>query len=40
MLDLTLRFHVANIWVLRVLVIVIMVQVSGKYMTRILGPLG
>ena len=30
--DVTLRVHVPNIWVLRVLVIVIIVQVLGKYM--------
>ena len=29
---LSLRVHVPNIWVPRVLVIVIIVQVSGKYM--------
>ena len=38
---LSVRVHVPNIWVLRVLVIVITVQVLGKYMLiRILGPLG
>ena len=35
----SLRVHVSNNWVLRVLVIVIMVQVLGKYMIiRYLGP--
>ena len=35
----TLRVHVPNNWVLRILVIVIIVQVLGKYMTnRYLDP--
>ena len=38
---LTLRVQVPNNWVLRALVIVILVQVSGKYMSiRYLDPSG
>ena len=38
---LSLRVHVPNIWLLRVLVIVIIVQVLGKYMIiEYLDPLG
>ena len=38
---LALRVHVPNNWVLRVLVIAIVVQVLGKYMTiRYLDPKG
>ena len=38
-MSITLRVHVPNNWVLRVLVIVIVVQVLGKYMIiRYLDP--